>query len=192
MHTVGMPKSVFTRYLPTPQQIREYRALRPVSRWLHEPDLWHMNRRSVSMAALIGLFCAFLPIPFQTIPAVAIALAVRCNLVVCFALVWATNPITMPPILVLSYEVGAFLLDRHLSVTELSLEWSWLKANMGDIGFPLVVGSLVSGTVLGLAAFTTIRIVWRMRVVSRWRLRRERVQLRHVLARGEQAGPKTD
>ncbi len=144
------------------------------------------------MAALIGLFCAFLPIPFQTIPAVAIALAVRCNLVVCFALVWATNPITMPPILVLSYEVGAFLLDRHLSVTELSLEWSWLKANMGDIGFPLVVGSLVSGTVLGLAAFTTIRIVWRMRVVSRWRLRRERVQLRHVLARGEQAGPKTD
>jgi uncharacterized protein (DUF2062 family) len=180
-----MPKSVFTRYLPTPQQIREHRMLRPVSRWLDEPDLWHMNRRSVSMAALIGLFCAFLPIPLQTIPAVAIALAVRCNLVVCFALVWFTNPITMPPVLVFSYEVGAWLLDRRVSVSELSLEWSWLKANMGDIGYPLVVGSLASGAALGLFAFAAIRVVWRLRVISRMRLRRERAQLRAVLSRSK-------
>ncbi|MFM8353289.1 MAG: DUF2062 domain-containing protein [Gammaproteobacteria bacterium] len=172
----------FKRHLPTAHHIRELRLLRPVRHWLDEPDLWHLNRRSVSMAVLIGLFCAFLPIPLQTLPAVILGLTVRCNLPVCVALVWITNPITMPPILLFCYEIGTLILDRQVSVRDLSLEWSWLRANMGNIGYPLVVGSLVCGVVSGVLGFAIVRVVWRMRVIARWRLRRDRERLRRVLA----------
>lgn len=176
-----MPRNPFKRNLPTAQQIRELRLLRPVRHWLHEPDLWHLNRRSVSMAALIGLFCAFLPMPLQTIPAVFLGLTFRCNLAVCLALVWITNPVTAPPALLFAYQIGALILDRHVSVADLSLEWSWLRANMGNIGYPLVVGSLVCGVVSGALGFAIVRVVWRMRVISRWRLRGDRERLRKLL-----------
>lgn len=177
-----MPRNPFKRHLPTAQHIRELRLLRPVRHWLHEPDLWHLNRRSVSMAALIGLFCAFLPLPLQTLPAVVLGLMVRCNLAVCVALVWITNPITTPPILLFSYEIGTLILNRHVRVADLSLEWSWLRANMGNIGYPLVVGSLVCGVVSGALGFAVVRVVWRVRVIARWRLRRDRERLRRILA----------
>jgi len=182
MHNAVMPKRFINRYLPSPKAIREHPVLRPVSRWLHAPDLWHMNRRSVSVAALIGLFCAFLPIPFQTIPATVLAIGCRCNLAICLGLVWLTNPLTTAPVLYASYEVGAWVLDRHLSIAEISPDWAWLSANMGDIGYPLVVGSLLCGLFAGLLGFTVVRVGWRMHVLSRWRLRRDTRKLRQLLA----------
>jgi uncharacterized protein (DUF2062 family) len=101
---------------------------------------------------------------------------------VCIALVWLTNPITMPPVLIFSYEVGAWVLDRHVNVGELSLDWDWLTANMGNIGYPLLVGSLVCGLAAGLIGYAAVRITWRVHIVSRWRLRREKRALRTLLA----------
>jgi len=184
-----MPKRRFYRYLPNPRAIREHPALRPVSRWLHEPDLWHMNRRSVSGAALIGLFCAFLPIPFQMLPAAVLAIACRCNLAVCIALVWITNPLTIAPVMFFSYEVGAWVLDRHVRIEGLTLDWQWLSANMGDIGYPLLVGSLVCGAAAGLAGFAAVRISWRLHVISRWRLRRDERRLRKLLEESDPGAP---
>lgn len=183
MHNVFMPKRFFHRYLPSPGTIREHPALRPISRWLHEPDLWHMNRRSVSGAALIGLFCAFLPIPFQMLPAAALAIACRANLAVCIALVWLTNPITMPPVMFLSYELGAWILDRHVEIANLSFDWEWLSENMADIGLPVLVGSLVCGLAAGLTGYMIVRVTWRLHVISRWRLRRDQRRLRQLLAK---------
>jgi len=188
MHNAFMPRRPLHRYLPNPRTIREHPALRPVRRWLHDPDIWHLNRRSVSGAALIGLFCAFLPIPLQMLPATILAIAFRCNLPVCIALVWLTNPITMPPVLIFSYEVGAWLLDRHVSVADLSLDWEWLTANMGNIGYPLLVGSLVCGLTAGLIGFATVRVSWRLHIVSRWRLRREKRALKTLLAEKDPGG----
>ena len=80
-----------------------------------------MNRRSVSVACAIGLFCAFIPIPFQMILAAGLAIIVRCNLPIAVALVWITNPITMPPLFFLAYKMGAFLTDVHLGPFEFEL-----------------------------------------------------------------------
>lgn len=182
MHNVFMPKRPLHSYLPSPRSIREHPALRPVSRWLHDPDLWHLNRRSVSGAAFIGLFCAFLPIPFQMLPATALAIACRCNLPVCVALVWLTNPLTMAPVMLFSYEVGAWVLDRHVNVAEISLNWDWLRANMGDLGYPLLLGSVLCGLAAGVLGFLGVRLTWRLHVVSRLRLRRDRRRVSKLLA----------
>jgi uncharacterized protein (DUF2062 family) len=46
----------------------------------------------------VGLFCAFIPVPFQMLLAAPSAIIFSANLPVSIALVWITNPITMPPI----------------------------------------------------------------------------------------------
>jgi len=169
-----MPRDFLRRYLPNPRSVRENPALRPVSKWLNNPEIWHLHKRSVSGAAFIGLFCAFMPIPFQMLVAGALALVSRCNLPLSVALVWITNPITIPPMFYFAYRLGAWLLNMELEVTSVHLSWDWLTANIGNIGYPLVFGSLVCGWVSGVTAMVLVRVLWRMHVLRRWRERRLR------------------
>ncbi|MCP5179646.1 MAG: DUF2062 domain-containing protein [Pseudomonadales bacterium] len=167
-----MPRNRFKRYLPTPEKLREISVLRPLGNLLYNEDLWHLNRRSAAGAAFIGLFCAFLPIPFQMVPAAVLALLFRCNLPISVALVWITNPVTMPPMFYFAYRLGAWLLGHQTSVTSVHLTWEWLGSNLVNVGYPLLFGSLVCGWVLGVTAFVVVRVTWRLHVVSRWRQRR--------------------
>ncbi len=160
--------------------MRTHRALRPVSRWLHEPELWHLHRRSVAGATFIGLFCAFLPVPFQMLIAALLAVASRCNLPISVVLVWITNPITIPPMFYFAYRLGAWLLDRRIEVSTIELSWSWLSANLHAIGLPLVFGSLVCGWVAGVTGMVLVRVAWRFHVIRRWRMRRERRRAREA------------
>ena len=168
-----MPKKFLRRYLPNPKQIRELPALRPLGNWLQEPELWHLHRRSVAGAAFIGMFCAFLPIPFQMVIAASLAVVSRCNLPISVALVWITNPITIPPMFYFAYRLGAWLLDMQLAVDTVELNWEWLSSNAAAIGYPLVFGCLVCGWVSGVTAMVLSRIMWRWHVIKRWRARRE-------------------
>jgi uncharacterized protein len=172
MHNRAMPKNLLRRYLPHPTHFREHRALRPVSRWLNEPDLWHLHRRSVSGAVFIGLFCAFLPVPFQMVIAAALAVVSRCNVPIAVVLVWVSNPITMPAMLFFSYQLGAWLLDRRIEVATIRLNWEWLSTHLGEIGWPLLFGSLLCGWVAGLTGMVLVRLLWRLHVIRRWRARR--------------------
>lgn len=176
-----MPKKFLQRYLPARDRISEHRALRPVSRWLRNPEIWHLHRRSVSGAAFIGLFCAFLPIPFQMLLAALLAIASRCNLPMSMALVWITNPLTIPPIFYFAYRLGAWLLGMEVEIAGIHLNLHWLLEHASGIGYPLLFGSLVCSWVAGVSGFVIVRVLWRFHVISRWRerkrLRQERQQL---------------
>jgi len=169
-----MPKRFLRRYLPNPKAIRGNPALRPVSKWLNNPEIWHLHRRSVGGAAFIGLFCAFLPIPFQMLIAAVLAVLSRCNLPMSVMLVWITNPITIPPMFYFAYRLGAWLLDMEIEVKTIELSWSWLSSHLGTIGYPLLFGSLVCGWVSGVTGMVIVRLVWRMHVIRRWQRRRQR------------------
>ncbi len=169
-----MPKKFLRKHLPKPKDLSEHRALRPVRKWLKEPEIWHLHRRSVAGAAFIGMFCAWLPVPFQMLIAAVLAVASRCNLPMSVVLVWITNPLTMPPMFYFAYRLGAWLLNVDVEVTNIDLSWEWLKTNIGGIGYPLIVGSLVCGWVSALTAMVFVRIAWRMHVIRRWRARRQR------------------
>jgi hypothetical protein len=151
-----------------------------VSHWLHDPELWHLHRRSVAGATFIGLFCAFLPVPFQMLIAALLAVVSRCNLPLSVMLVWVTNPITMTPMFYFAYRLGAWLLDRRIEVGTIQLSWEWLSSHMGEIGWPLLFGSLVCGWVAGVTGLVIVRLAWRLHVIRRWRARRERRRQRKL------------
>ena len=93
-----MPRRIFKRYMPDPERIRGDKSLRFLGKLIHEPNLWHLNRRSVARAMAVGLFAAFIPLPMQMLLAASLAIPVRGNLPISIGLVWLTNPITMPPV----------------------------------------------------------------------------------------------
>lgn len=167
-----MPRQLLRRYLPNPKDVRTHPALRPVSKWLQNPEIWHLHRRSVAGATFIGLFCAFLPIPFQMLIAAAMAIVSRCNLPLSMMLVWVTNPLTIAPIFFFAYRLGAWLLDMDTEVSEIHMTWDWISANLATIGYPLIFGSLVCGWVSGVTGFVLVRLAWRFHVIARWRERK--------------------
>ena len=115
-----MPKKLLKRYIPDPAELRQNKYLKVFARFLEDPNLFHMNRRSVSNAFLVGLFWAMIPMPFQMVPATITALLIRgINWPIAVALVWVSNPITMPPMFYFNYLVGTWILgepenSRHL------------------------------------------------------------------------------
>ena len=175
-----MPRRRLQRYLPSRAQIRRNPALKPVAHLLSRSEIWHLNRRSAAGAVFIGLFCAFLPIPMQMVVAAILAIVTRCNLPISVVLVWISNPITIPPIFYFTYQLGAWLLDKQITVESSDFSLIWIWENLGTIGYPLIFGSILCGWIAGVTGFVLTRIAWRAHVIRRWRGRRERIKLQRA------------
>ena len=114
-----MPKKFIRRFLPEPQAVKNNKILRVFGSVLHEPNLWHLNRRSAAGGFCIGLFFAFWPVPFQMWLSAGVAIPFRANLPLSVATVWVTNPFTIPPIFYAAYKIGSTVLGtkpEHLSL----------------------------------------------------------------------------
>lgn len=173
-----MPRKFLKKYLPDPAQLREHRHLRVFGERIADPNLWHMNRRSIANGALVGMFCALLPIPFQMFPAALLAIACRANLPLSIALVWLTNPLTAVPVWYGTYQLGAWLLGTQATwqMQDGSVEavWSSMWANFGQVYVPLMVGSLVVGALLGALSWFAVHQLWRAHARRAWRRRQKR------------------
>lgn len=177
-----MPKQLFRKYLPDPEQMKAHRSLRFLGELLSDPNLWHINRRSLAGAAFIGIFCGFLPIPFQMAVAALLALQFRTNLPFSVVLVWFSNPLTYVPVFFFTYRVGSWVLGRPpvapgsegVSLANIT-DVDWLASNLPavwDIMLPLWLGSLLCGLVFGGLSWIAIRLGWRLTVVRHWQRRK--------------------
>jgi uncharacterized protein len=171
-----MAKKIFKRWLPDPTEFKKRPALNFMSHLLHDPNLFHLNRHSVSGAFFIGLFTAFLPLLGQMPIAALLALICRVNLPIAVALVWISNPITIPPIFYATYELGRWILDSPAATFSVELSWEWLSTEFTKLWQPLVAGSLVCGVVFGGAGYISIQVFWRWHVLRNWEKRRLRRQ----------------
>lgn len=161
--------------LPSKSQIHQNSTYKRLfGRLLQNPRLWHLNRDAVAQGVSIGIFIAFIPVPFQMVFAAAIAIAIGCNLPIAVASVWISNPVTFPPIFYAAYKVGAVLLHQTPKIIEFHWTLEWMLAKLADIWQPLLLG----GAVLGLAAAAVgnmlVRILWYLSIVHRWHARRNR------------------
>ncbi len=173
-----MPKKFIQRFIPTPETIARHPSLRWLGDHLHDPNIWHLNRQSVSLAALIGLFCAFIPLPTQMVFAAMLALWLRANLPVAITLVWLTNPVTIPPVFFVTYKVGAWMLNIKPRPIQFEASWEWFSASFATVWQPLVLGSLCCGVLAGILGYVAVLWIWRWNVISRWE---ERKKMRALL-----------
>lgn len=171
-----MPRKLIKKYMPDEQTLRSHRHLSWLGRHLHDPNLWHLTRKSVARAFLVGIMCAFMPIPGQMIVAAVLAILVSSNLPISIGLVWITNPFTMPPIFYACYRVGIWMLGMESGLRH---DWSWdlatLQAEFASIWWPLLLGSMTCGLVFSILGYIAISRFWIWHVSRSWR---KRIQLR--------------
>lgn len=170
-----MAKRILKRWLPDHQKLKDHQHLKRFGTLLHDPNLWHLSRRSVPGAVSIGLFVAVIPVPFQMAIAAALAIMMRVNLPIAVALTWITNPFTTPALLFFFYRLGAWLLGQPVHRIEFSEpSVDWLLTELGLIWAPLLLGTFVGGTLAAVLGNLFIRSFWRWHVIRHWRARKER------------------
>lgn len=169
-----MARKLLRRFIPSAQAIKSNPALHFLGDLLHDPNLFHLNRHSVSVAFFVGIFVAFIPVPGQMPIAALLALLLHCNLPISVALVWISNPLTMPAIFFSTYQLGRWLLELPPVQVSLELSWHWLMHEFSLIWKPLLVGSLLSGLVFGVLGYVVMQIFWRWTVVKSWQRRKLR------------------
>jgi uncharacterized protein len=171
-----MARKLLRRFIPSAAAIKNNKALHFLGDLLHDPNLFHLNRHSVSVALFWGLFIALLPIPGQMPIAATAALIFRCNLPISAALVWITNPFTMPFFFFTTYQVGRVILQSDALLVEPELTWDWLFSEFGHFWKPLLLGSVIVGFVLGTLGYFGMQLFWRWHVSYNWQKRKLRME----------------
>ncbi|WP_026155025.1 DUF2062 domain-containing protein [Thiolinea disciformis] len=165
-----MPKQFFKKFAPHPDVIKNNKYLSFLGQHLHLPNLWHFNRRSIAAAIAVGGFAMWIPIPAQTLLAAILAVFFRANLPLSVAMVFITNPVTMPPLMYAAYALGAVLTGQPLMPVE-------FHANLETLIYiwkPFLVGSIVLALATAVVGYFGTNLLWRAHLIQRVRNRRKR------------------
>jgi uncharacterized protein (DUF2062 family) len=166
-----MPKKFIQRFSPKPETLKAHPHLKHFGEILQNPNLWHINRRSAAGAVAVGLFCAWMPIPFQMLLAAAIAIVFTVNLPLSVALVWISNPFTMPPLFYAAYRLGAYVLDEPVAHFHFKLSFHWLIKALETIAPSLLVGCFILGALSAASGYFLLRLLWWLNIAKKWRRR---------------------
>jgi uncharacterized protein (DUF2062 family) len=169
-----MPKKFLQRFMPDHRKIRGHRRLQFLGDLLHHQHLWHLNRRSVAGAFSIGLFVAFIPVPFQMALAAILAILLHKNLPISVTLVWVSNPVTMPPLFYTAYRLGVWILGVTPKHFSFELSFDWLLNSLDEVWRPFLLGCFLLGLSSALLGNMFMRLVWRVQVKRNWELRKAR------------------
>lgn len=183
-----MPRKFFRKYLPDLEAARSSRLVAAFGAWAQHPSLWHLNRRSVSGATAIGLFCGLIPGPFQMLGALLLAIPLRKNIPVALLVTVYTNPLTIVPLYLLAYGYGRLLLlaeRQEVKVEPFVIDWGNLGASWHAfidwtmaLGKPLAVGLVALALTLALLGYVAVQVGWRLYVGAQWRARARRRRAR--------------
>ncbi len=180
---MSLPKKYFKKFLPSHATFaKSFWAGWFGGRLVH-PNLWHLNRRSVSGSVAIGLFAGLIPGPLQIVGGTLLAVLFRVNVPVAAVTTLYTNPFTIVPLYALAYQLGLLVTGYSndqpvvdLSLPEMTLiNWptvifDWLVS----LGKPLAVGLPLMAVGFAVVGYFCVRMLWYVIVVWEWRRRRSR------------------
>lgn len=135
------------------------------------PEYLATNRKMVSRAVLLGLFIAFIPMPFQMLAVLAFVPFFKFNVPIGIAMCWLSNPLTMPPMYYVEYLTGSFVLGIKPEPVEMTLEW--FSSNLDNIFIPLYVGTSLYSVFGSLLAYWAVNHFWRSSVQRDKKLHRD-------------------
>lgn len=166
-------KKKIMRFLPTPESLKNRKGLKFLGSLLNDPNLWYINRRSISGGVAIGFFFAWNPIPIQMLCSAIAAIVFRKNLPIAAVSTLITNPFTMVPLFYFAYRLGVFVLGGRLEASQQSFELtlSWFLEQSMNVWQPLMLGCLILGIISSAIGYVGMRLLWRFFVVKRMSLR---------------------
>ncbi len=176
-------KARLKRLLPQHDAVRDNRWLRPFANTLLHPRLWHVNRHSAAGAVAVGLFCGLVPGPLQMLSAAVACVLFRVNLPIALFTTLYTNPLTIVPLYVAAYGLGAWVMGvdggDFTAPPEMSgLDLGGWAIALGDwmigLGKPLALGLIVLAAGLSLTGYLGVRAAWRIWLIRAWRQRSRR------------------
>lgn len=159
-----MRNNFLTRLVIRYTEVRQHKTLGIFGSLLQDPYLFHLNERSVPGAFSVGLFCAWIPIPFQMFVAAGLAILFRVNVPLSVVLVWITNPLTITPMFYFAYAVGAWVTGETAQYFEFQLSFDWLISKIQTIGKPLFIGCSIIGTSSAVIGYFGARLLWNERL----------------------------
>jgi uncharacterized protein (DUF2062 family) len=154
-------KKWIKKHIPTKATLKKNKYLKGLSYFFHDPNLWHLNCHSIATAASIGCFIGYLPFPGHMIMATGLSIVFRANLPIAVAMVWISNPITIPFMFYFAYRVGAHILQTPPESFHIEENYQWLLQEFDHFAFPSLVGSLICGFILALCANIIVRLYFR-------------------------------
>ena len=150
-------------------------AVRNNNKWTQKlqlkPAMLGINRRSVSRAIFFGVFIALMPIPFQSVLVIGLSFFLKFNVLIAFSLIWLTNPVTMPFILYIQYEIGSFILQTE-NISDIELTYSWMQDNLEKVFSPLYFGALLMGVICSFLLSYSVDRLWVYSVSKERQVRR--------------------
>jgi uncharacterized protein len=154
-----MPRKYFRKYLPSHESVRNHKYLGKFGRFLHHPNLWHLNRRSVSGGVAVGMFSGLVPGPLQML----------------------TAAFTIVPLYLVAYWIGSLVTGGTGAPMTEPPEFSWTHVGewmraLADwalaLGRPLALGLVMLALGLAALGWVLVRVLWRAWVIVQWRRRR--------------------
>ena len=168
-----MAKNVIKRIFPKLDSVKEEKILKVFGPAVLQPNLWHINKKSVSRGFAIGAFCAFLPIPgIQMILAAFLSITFAANLPLAVILTWITNPFTYIPIVYFAIKIGGIFINAE-STYEIKSEQVNIFTDLMQYWEPLFLGSFILSIISSLLSYILIRVYWRYYVIKVWSKRKK-------------------
>lgn len=115
----------------------------------------------IARGMAVGIFVSIAPIiPLQTLVAIALAILVRGSKSAAVLGTWLSNPLTIPLVYFANYKLGCVILGYPKTLDSIAFDSFSHLMEMGlEVTWAMVVGGLVIGAVLGVAAyFITLRL----------------------------------
>ncbi len=152
-----MPRKTLKKILPSHKKIKENKMLKIFGSLLHKKEIWSLSRKKVLAGVFIGMFVAFIPMPFQMLLVAVIAIILNVNLPIPLALIWISNPFTMPFIYYFEYELGNILLNNQNAI---EFSFDTMQENLSQIASSLYVGAFVLCSVASILSVVVLNFLW--------------------------------
>ncbi len=152
-----MPKKKLKKILPTHEKIKEQKFLKVFGNFIHKREIWSLSRKRVVVGVLIGIFVAALPMPLQMVLASLLAIIFNANLPISFALIFISNPITMPPIFYFEYQIGKLITKPE---NPIEFEFESMYDNFADIAITLWTGAIIVGVFSSIVCAIIVNFLW--------------------------------
>lgn len=152
-----MPRKRLKKVLPTHEKIKEQRFLKIFGDFVHKREIWSLSRKKVVAGVFIGIFVAALPMPLQMVLASFLAIIFNANLPLSFVLIFISNPLTMPPLFYLEYQIGKVIFNPK---NPIEFDFDSMYDNFGAIALSLWSGALILGLFCATLCAFAVNTFW--------------------------------